>query len=199
MSGKPTEEGWFWEWRTFGAIPERVVERLERYDVRGERNVENDDLYFVSSLTEQNVKLRGDGALLKLKPLLVRLADGLELYEETERLLFAMPAQPRAVAMAAGLLGVTATVDAHVDSVELAALLALPEVRSVRARKRRTQYSVGDGWVELADVEFPRETVRSLGVQSRALDETRRIRELLDPNGELAPVNYVEACRRWRG
>ncbi len=197
MTGKPTEEGWFWEWRTFGAIPESVVERLARYDVRGARDVENADLYFVSSLTEQNVKLRADGAMLKLKPRLVRLADGLELYEETMRLLFAMPAEPRAVTMAAGLLGVTAPVDTPVDADAFAALLDTPAVRSVRARKRRTQYSVGDGWVELADVEFPREAVRSIGMQSRSLDETRRIRELLDPNLELAPVNYVEACRRW--
>ena len=78
-------------------VPESVVERVAAHEVRGAPDLENEDLYFVSSLTEQNVKLRADGSLLKLKPLYARLDDGLELYEETSRLLFPMPASPEAV------------------------------------------------------------------------------------------------------
>jgi hypothetical protein len=199
MTAKPTEEGWFWEWRTFGEIPPRVVDRLARYEVRGEPGTAGRDFYFVSDVTDQNVKLRGR-ELLKLKPLLARLADGVELYEETARLNFALPAPPDAVGMAGSLLGVEVEAGAPLNWFELkAALMAAPGVRFVPVRKRRTQYVVGGGWAELAELEFPGGTVRSLGVQSGSISETRRLRDQLDPAGELEPLNYVGACRRWSG
>lgn len=194
MTTKPGEEGWFWEWRTFGDLPERLVGAVEAYDLRGEPGVEGEDLYLISDATDQNVKLRG--AALKLKPLLARLGDGLELYEESARLVFELPATPDAIAKAASLLGVHVAAGSALGRDELLALIG-PDVLQLSVRKRRTQYTVGDGWVELADLEFPAARVRSLGIQSSSLAETRRIRDLLDPGCSLAPMSYVEACRRW--
>jgi hypothetical protein len=199
MSRKPTEEGWFWEFRAFGDVPAAIAERVAAYERRGAAAVENDDLYFVSSLTDQNVKLRTDSGLLKLKPLLVRLDEGFELYEESERLVFPMPAPPDAVRMAGGLLGVALDARAAVDRDALVAALEAhaPAIRGVRVRKRRTQYSTGDAWIELAELAFPAASMRSLGIQSASLDAVRALRDALDPARALAPAGYVEACRRW--
>src|SRR5687767_10046358 len=119
MAAKPAEEGWFWEWRAFGDLPAAVVAAVELHDVRGAPGVEGEDLYLVSAWTDQNVKLRG--ASLKLKPLLARLGDGLELYEETARLVFDLPAGADAVQKAASLLGVHVEAEAPADRDALVA------------------------------------------------------------------------------
>jgi hypothetical protein len=197
VSRKPTEEGWFWEWRTFGQIPEPIAARVAAYELRGEPAMENEDLYLISTLTDQNVKLRGSGGQLKLKPLLVRLDGGFELYEETERLVFPMPAPPDAIRMAAGLLGIAVETAAPLGLDALLDRLAAgaPEVTAVRVRKLRTQYAAGDGWIELAELEFPGARVRSLGIQSRRLELTRALRDEVDPDRVLEPLGYVAACR----
>lgn len=199
MSGKPTEEGWFWEWRTFGEPPKKTIEIVEGHDVRGKAGEVSDDVYLISTLTTQNVKLREDGSLLKLKPLLAALEDGCELYEETARLVFDMPAGDDAVLRAASLLGTRVELGSRVHaSALLAAFDAQSDVvTTVHTHKVRTQYVAGDGWLELADVTFPGGRVRSLGIQSKHLDETRRLRALVDPDRRLDAMNYVEACRRW--
>jgi hypothetical protein len=199
VSRKPSEEGWFWEWRAFGDVPEEVAARVAAREVRGAPGVENEDLYLISALTDQNVKLREDGGQLKLKPMLARLDDGFELYEETERLVFPMPAAPGAVRMACGLLGVAFEAARPLALDELLGRLAAeaPEVTAVRVRKRRTQYAAGDGWIELAELEFPRAAVRTLGIQSPRLDLTRALRDEVDPDRALEPLGYVAACRRW--
>jgi hypothetical protein len=199
VSRKPSEEGWFWEWRTFGLVPLSVADRVAAYDLRGEPVVENEDLYLISTLTDQNVKLREDGGQLKLKPLLARVGGGFELYEETERLVFPMPAPPEAIRMAGGLLGIALETAAPLGLEDLLARLAAdaPEVTAVRVRKRRTQYAAGDGWIEIAELEFPGGSVRSLGIQSRRLDRTRALRHEVDPERALEPLGYVAACRRW--
>jgi hypothetical protein len=196
MASKPAEEGWFWEWRTFGEPPDSVVRVVEAHEVRGEAGVEGEDLYLVAAATDQNVKLRDE--TLKLKPLLVRLDGGFELYEEARRLVFAFPLDAEAVRMAASLLGLVPAAEEAEDAAALVDALGR-EVRRVAVRKRRTQYAIGDGWAEIADLEFPAGRVRSLGIQSSSLGETRRIRALLDPKGALEPTNYVEACRIWGG
>jgi len=155
-----------------------------------------EDEYFVSSLTDQNVKLRFDQ--LKLKPLLARLDDGLELYEESARLLFDLPSGEEDLVRAAGLLGVSIDAGASNSREDVIRLLSdASPVRFVRVRKRRTQYALGNGWAELAEIWFPRASVWSLGVQSSRIDETRDLRRRLDPEHALEPIGYVEACRRW--
>lgn len=197
MTAKRTEEGWFWEWRAFGMIPSEILGAVRSREVRGTPELESDDEYFVSSSTDQNVKLRA--GTLKLKPLLARLDDGCELYEESERLVFALPVTHDEANRAASLLGLSI---GFADGTSLdagalaAALLAGPSVARVRILKRRTQYAVGAGWVEVAELESGGVATTSLGVQSTSLAETRRIVAELDPARSLAPMGYVEACRR---
>lgn len=198
MSEKTSEEGLFWEWRTFGTIPERVTRTLTRCEVRA-ADVVNDDLYFISTLTDQNVKLRHGADQLKLKPLIVRLDDGLELYEESMRWIWPLPAPPEGVSAAASLLGLSLEVSEAWSAERIRAAFRIRGgiIATVAVKKRRSQYVLGDGWAELADLEFPGGVVRSLGLQSRSLAETRRMRDLLDPERSLPPINYVDACRRW--
>lgn len=198
MSGKPSEQGLFWEWRAFGAIPDEVLGRVRERPVRGNPYTYNDDLYFVSDATEQNVKLRNGGGLLKIKPFYGRLDDGCELYEEAYRLAYALPVTPEAASFAAALLGLDLGADGPLSRDELVAAMDAPPVSVVRVEKRRTQYADGDGWIEIAEIEFPRATVASLGVQSTSLAETRRVRDAVDPDRLLHPMCYVGACRRWR-
>src|SRR5262249_55674808 len=101
-------------------------------------------------------------------------------------------------AMTASLLGVdTGLRDAADRRAFLAAFAGAAGVRQVGVRKRRTQYVLGGGWIEVADLEFPSARVRSIGVQSPRLSDTRRLRGVLDPGRELEPLGYVAACRRW--
>ena len=200
MSRKAGEDGIFWEWRTFGTITDRARRTLARCERRGSGEVVNEDLYFISALTEQNVKLRHGSDQLKLKPLLVRLDDGLELYEESPRWIWPLPAPPEGVAAAAGLLGISleASEPWNVDRLRAAfKIRGSGVITSVTVRKRRTQYLVGEGWAEIAELEFPAGAVTSLGLQSHNLNETRRLRDMLDPDRGLTPMNYVEACRTW--
>jgi hypothetical protein len=196
VSDKASEEGWFWEWRTFGPRPEFAAEVLEGTAIRGSANLICVDEYFISTNTDQNVKLRG--SQLKLKPLLARLPDGIELYEESARLLFEIPIDAEGITKAASLLGVDIPeVDGGERDAIVPALASAPGVSFITVRKRRTQYALGDGWAELAELEFPSGPTWSLGVQSPSIQETRRLRDLLDPEGALEPMGYVEACRRW--
>jgi hypothetical protein len=198
VSGKPVEEGWFWEWRTFGARPEHAARILEAQAVRGNAGLFSYDEYFIADRTDQNVKLRDPQ--LKLKPLLARLADGLELYEESARLLYDLPIDATGLSMAASLLGVEVSAPASATRDEVVRVLgSAAGVRFVPVHKRRTQYTIGEGWAELAEIEFPGGKTWSLGVQSRNLSTTRAIRDMLDPGREFVPMGYVEACRKWGG
>jgi hypothetical protein len=199
VSAKPSEAGLFWEWRTFGTIPDRIVRALSRCEVRGRAGIENEDLYFVSGLTEQNVKLRTGASVFKLKPLLVGLEDGLELYEESDRWIWEMPVAPEGVAAAASLLGVSLETSEpwSADRIRAAFKVRGGVISTILVRKKRTQYVYGGGWAEMAELEFPGGAVRTLGLQSRSLGETRRMRDMLDADRTLVPMNYVAACRKY--
>lgn len=198
MSAIRSEEGWFWEWRTFGALPDEVTARVERLERRGV-SMTGVDEYFVSTRSQQNVKLRDGGAFLKLKPLLVTLSEGFELYEETLRLCFAPPFGRDVVRMATSLLGCAVEPAGPQDAAGLSRLLSVEcdGVRRVVVSKSRSQFVAGTGWVEIVALAFPTARVASLGIQSTRLDEVRRLRATLDPRGVLPAMNYVQACRRW--
>jgi len=178
--------------------PDDVLVRARRRELRGAPDVDNDDLYLVSSATDQNVKLRGDGGFLKLKPLLARLEDGCELFEESLRWSWSMPVPTDGILSAAALLGIDVDVHGPLDADAVVDVLTGSTVEAVRVRKRRTQYVDGDGWLEVAELVFPGARVQSLAIQSPTIAETRRIRAALDPDAVLAPLSYVDACRRWR-
>lgn len=203
---KPPEEGLLWEWRAFGQIDRRLVAKIKDRPVRfGILDQSEEDLYFVSPLSDQNVKLRNyaSGSALKLKLLFAIGPDAIELYKESETYLHRFPITLNEVKEAARLLNVRLDEEALThgsftpDEFAKALAASNPSVIVVDVRKTRTQYLYGEGWIEMADVFFPRDEVQTLSIQSPSLEAVQRILKELEPGGMLEVMNYVEACRRW--
>jgi hypothetical protein len=72
-----------------------------------------------------------------------------------------------------------------------------PAIKRVEVSKTRSQFVVLNGWVEVADMIFPRKTTQSVSIHSyqrRAVNET--LEDLKIEDG-LKVMNYVRACRMW--
>ncbi|HWP45457.1 MAG TPA: hypothetical protein VNO14_19615 [Blastocatellia bacterium] len=206
MTAKPPEEGEVWEWRAFGRISDSLLALVRSHPVRmGILDQQGEDLYFISPASDQNVKLRRAGGrwVLKLKLLLATSDNSIELYSETSKMVFSFPVPAIVFHQAARLLGVSLETSldekAEVSDQQFIESLvtASPPAASVEVAKIRSQYDFECGWVEIADVSFPRGRVQSLSVHSPEIESVRSILSLLQPGPELEAMNYVEACRRW--
>jgi hypothetical protein len=213
LTQKPSEEGRIWEWRAFGSIDRALTSRVTRFPIRAAiRDVVGEDIYFISSQNDQNVKLRFAAGqwLLKFKILLeTKLFDGIpgafELYDESARYTYLLPVGTRELRDAARLLSVSLTDDAVAKQTfgfaELSRVFsrATPSVVRVNVKKRRSQYAFDGGWIELAEASFPTKTVESISAHSMNLDTAQKIVTDLLPSDNLETMNYVQACRRWLG
>ncbi|HYL98164.1 MAG TPA: hypothetical protein VEZ90_04360 [Blastocatellia bacterium] len=208
---KPPEEGLIWEWRAFGRLPLDLKARVDALPVRaGIQDVHDLDIYLISPRNNQNVKLRRLGArwVLKLKQLLETLSSGIDLYREGMNMIYELPVSLERVEEAAVLLETdisNPTTPSHrVDRAELVQLFraASPPVCVVEAPKVRSQFLIEKGWVELADVEFPKRRIQTISVHSHDRAVVEETLSNLDCTDSIAPncleaMNYVEACRRW--
>ena len=204
---KPAEEGELWEWRGFGRVSEALAAEVRSHPIRmGIKDLEGEDLYFVSPVNDQNVKLRRSNRdwFLKLKPLFARTSNSIERYGESASLEFDFPVGPERVREAAGLLEVSVSRDLApntgliADDFIEALTLASPAVITVRVLKKRSQFEFDGGWVELAEVTFPRCHTESISIHSYDSSVVERILDRLQPGGDMEAMNYVQACRRWR-
>ena len=201
---KPPEEGRIWEWRAFGQVSETLDAKVRAYPVRFS-DLRGDDIYLISPLSDQNVKLRSyaRGWVLKLKLLFETKAAPFELYDESSEFTYQFPVALDRLKDAARLLGVTLPVGAHSfdrlnDEEFVKALVeSSPAVSKTRVSKRRSQYQFEKGWLELADVKFPTRDIQSVSVHSSEIEVVKEMIERLQPGDELEPMNYIEACRRW--
>lgn len=203
---KPAEEGRIWEWRAFGRITDELAEKVRAYPIRlGVDDLRGEDLYLVSPLSDQNVKLRryAKGWVLKFKLLLETEPGGFELYKESAEFTYRLPVTLDELKAAAELLAVelpehdpTTKTFGERDFVNALAGSS-PPAQETRVSKRRSQYQCGDGWIELADVEFESCEVQSISLHSQHIDEVREMLKSLQPGEELETMNYIEACRRW--
>ena len=203
---KPAEEGKIWEWRAFGRINDVLAEKVRAYPIRfGIDDLRGQDLYLVSPLNDQNVKLRryAKGWVLKFKLLLETESGGFELYKESAEFTYRMPVKIDELKAAAELLSIELPendlayqVFEEPDFVN-ALIRSSPPAHQTNVSKRRSQYQCGDGWIELADVEFETREVQSISVHSQGIDEVRGVIESLQLGDELETMNYIEACRRW--
>ena len=203
---KPPEEGKIWEWRAFGRIDDELARKVCSYPIRlGVKDLLGEDIYLVSPLSDQNVKLRkySGGWLLKFKLLLEIKPGGFELYKETAQFTYPFPISFDTLKEAARLLAIK--LPDNVSSVEkfgeqeFVQTLAQssPPALETCVSKRRSQYQFENGWVELTDVEFKTARVQSLSVNSREIETVKRMLSQLESGDELEPMNYIEACRRW--
>lgn len=203
---KPPEEGLLWEWRAFGEIDRRLVAKIQDRPVRlGILNQPEEDLYFVSPLSDQNVKLRNyaSGSALKLKLLFAVGPDSIELYKESETYVHRFPVTRGELEEAARLLKVLLSEKSLAperftpEAFAQALAESTPSVITVDVKKTRTQYLHDGGWIEIADVFFSNGHVQTISIQSPNLEAVQRILKELHPAGQLEVMNYVEACRRW--
>jgi hypothetical protein len=203
---KPPEEGRIWEWRAFGRITETLAAQVRAYPIRfGLSDLRGDDIYLISPHSDQNVKLRryASGWVLKLKLLFETKTGPFELYNESAEFTYHFPVALDRLKDAARLLGVTLPLAAlsigTFAEAEFVKALAesSPAVAESRVSKRRSQYQFENGWLELADVKFATRSIQSVSVHSPDIEVVREMLERLQPGEELAPMNYIEACRRW--
>lgn len=203
---KPAEEGKIWEWRAFGRINDVLAEKVRAYPIRlGIEDLRGQDLYLVSPLNDQNVKLRryAKGWVLKFKLLLDTEPGGFELYKESAEFTYRMPVRFDELKAAAQLLSIKLPDSDFANEVfeepdfVKALIRSSPPAHETTVSKRRSQYQWGDGWIELADVEFETREVQSISVHSQRIDEVRGMLESLELDDGLETMNYIEACRRW--
>jgi hypothetical protein len=203
MSKLP-EEGEIWEWRAFGRISDALRERVRARPVR--MNIvdqQEEDIYFISPANDQNVKLRLWRGLwlLKLKLFLRKGTNAIELYSESQRMMFAFPVPRQTLAIAARLLAVkpaeTAEFSFEKDQFIEAIERATPPALVVRVSKVRSQFEFGQGWVEIAKAKFPRIEIETISIHSPQMEAVEKIIAELDIPSSLETMNYVEACRRW--
>lgn len=203
---KAPEEGQIWEWRAFGRVSDDLKARVQAYPIRmGIQDRVEDDLYFISAHSDQNVKLRksGDEWTLKFKFLLAQGARSIELYRESLSTIYRFPVEAIRLQEAAKLLDVTLPESARLSGVydkesfvkTLAA--CTPSVSTVRVSKMRSQFQYDGGWMELAYITFPGAHTESLSIQSPDIRVVEEMLDAMQPGPELEVMNYIEACRRW--
>ena len=203
---KAPEEGEIWEWRAFGRPSETTLNIILNHPIRmGVKDQQGEDLYLISPISDQNVKLRQwRGAwVLKFKLLLTTAARGIELYTETAGWVHRFPIGPELLSHAARLLGTrlpspgtSATTLSAEDLIDVLAR-AKPPIAEVRVAKLRSQFEFEDGWVELSEARFPNRHIHSLSIHSPKTEVVESILDQLETSPEMEVMNYVEACRRW--
>lgn len=203
---KAPEEGKIWEWRTFGRINDELARKVRIYPIRlGISNLPVKDVYLISPLSDQNVKLRWyfSGLYLKFKLLLDTKPGQIELYSESVQYTYPFPISFEVLQEATRLLQVTlpdttSASDTFTpdDTVRVLAA-ASPSVVRVKVEKVRSQYQFDGGWIEMADAECGQHHVQTISIHSEKLEVVERMVKSLQPGDELEVMNYVEACRRW--
>ena len=156
--------------------------------------------------SDQNVKLRRypSGWVLKHKLLFETRTGSFELYNESAEFTYRFPVDFETLQEASRLLKVELpdTVMATASFIEEDFVKALaessPGVAETRVAKIRSQYQFDNGWLELADVTFAKHNVQSISIHSPDLEIVKKMVNRLQPGDELEPMNYIEACRRWR-
>jgi len=203
---KAPEEGEVWEWRAFGEPTETTLKTILNHPFRmGVKDQPEEDLYLISPISDQNVKLRRwkDEWVLKFKLLLTTAERKIELYTETAGWVHRFPIRTELLSHAAQLLGTRlgeaprASAKLSVEELIGALTHATPPIVEVRVIKLRTQFEFEGGWVELADARFPNNSIQSLSIHSPKTEVVESILDQLHTSSEMEVMNYVEACRRW--
>jgi hypothetical protein len=205
MTVKAPEEGNIWEWRAFGVVSSELMSKVRSLPVRnGLVDHPDEDVYLLSPVSDQNVKLRKiEGRwVLKFKELLEKAPDSIELYYESQARIFDLPVTEDIMMSAAVLLrAVLPAFPAHsqYERDEIIAIFAgaNPPVAVVDVPKLRSQFVVDGGWVEHADVHFSRRNLETISIHSLDKQVVERVLRSLRPDSHLEVLNYIDACRRW--
>lgn len=209
---KAPEEGYVWEWRAFGKLPQTLVDKIKEQPIRIDdngnslSNILGQDLYLISPDSDHNIKLRksiGSDWLLKFKLLLATETHSIELYQESDKKIYRFPLRRAVVEETAELLKTSLPenfpTSGRIDADELIHILngSTPQVENVLVGKIRSQHQFPNGWVELAEVTFPNHRTQSISLHAYERGEVENLCAQLQPVDELEVMNYLQACRRW--
>jgi hypothetical protein len=209
---KAPEEGYVWEWRAFGKLRQTLVEKIKAQPVRVDdngnslQNILGQDLYLISSTSEHNIKLRktiGGDWSLKFKLLLRSEAPSIELYQESDKKFYRFPITRGVVEETAELLNITLPqsfpAGSKITADDFVEILkdSTPAVAAILVGKSRSQYQFANGWVELADVAFPKHHTQSISLHAFERQGLEKLLAQLPVDDNLEVMNYLEACRRW--
>jgi exopolyphosphatase / guanosine-5'-triphosphate,3'-diphosphate pyrophosphatase len=185
-----------WEWRTFG---ERFGECDQRFESLVPEGVqEGDEVYLLSPVTDENVKIRD--RLMDIKRLQQVNADGLEQWRPVMKAAFPLPAAP--VGEVFDALGVPApsllrgayTLDQLIEEL----IKPGGRVGTVLAHKKRAQYRIDGCLAERTEVVVDRERTRTVAIESE--DPARVIAVVRDLGlGRFENTSYPRGLKRLIG
>jgi len=158
-----------WEWRTFG---ESFGEADARFAALTPSDVqETDELYFLSSANDENVKVRFD--LMDIKTLVEVNVDGLEQWKPVMKAKFPLPAAEVKKVLAALGVAVTSLARENYTLDQFISELGQPGgLRAVKVHKKRTRYKIGGCTSEMTEVVADGRKTRTVALE---LEDAARV------------------------
>ncbi len=153
-----------WEWRTFGETLGESDDRFAALEPAGVR--ESDELYLLSPITDENVKIRD--LLMDIKTLEQVNPDGLEQWKPIMKGAFPLPAAE--VKHVFNALGIAPPplARAHYTLEQFVAELVEPSgrLRVVKVHKSRTRYKIDGCMSEMTEVVADGRKTRTVAIES---------------------------------
>lgn len=152
-----------WEWRTFG---ESFGDAEVKYAALTPSDVqETDELYLLSTATDENVKVRFD--LMDIKTLVEVNTDGLEQWKPVMKAKFPLPAaEAQRVLEALGVKVPSLARDSYTLHQFVGELGEPNGLRAVEVHKKRVRYKVNGCTSELTDVVAEGRKTRTVALES---------------------------------
>jgi exopolyphosphatase / guanosine-5'-triphosphate,3'-diphosphate pyrophosphatase len=184
-----------WEWRTFGesfGAADTRFAALTPSDVQ-----ETDELYFLSSNNDENVKVRFD--LMDIKTLVEVNADGLERWKPVMKAKFPQPAAEVKKVLEALGITVASLTRAEYTLDQFVNELAGPNgLRAVKVHKKRLRYKINGCTSELTDVVADGQKNRTVALELE--DATRVIATVRDMELDCFPnISYPRGLKQMVG
>jgi len=182
-----------WEWRTFGESFGESDDRFAQLDPGGVQ--ESDEIYFLSPVGDQNVKVRD--RLMDIKTLEKVNSDGLEQWKPVMKGSFPLPAAE--VKKVFDALGVVPPVLTRADYAldQFVEELAKPggRLRVVNVHKKRTRYKIDGCMSEMTDVVADGRKIRTVAIESE--DPARVIATVRKFGlGRFENINYPRGLKQ---
>jgi exopolyphosphatase/guanosine-5'-triphosphate,3'-diphosphate pyrophosphatase len=185
-----------WEWRTFGESFGESDGRLAALESLGVQ--ESDELYLLSPVTDENVKVRD--LLMDIKTLKQVNSDGLEQWEPVMKGAFPLPVPEVKHVLEA--LGIAPPPLARPDYTleQFVAELVEPSgrLRAVKVHKKRTRYKVDGCMSEMTEVVADGRKTRTVAIESEDPTRVMAARRKLGLDG-FENINYPRGLKQLVG
>jgi exopolyphosphatase / guanosine-5'-triphosphate,3'-diphosphate pyrophosphatase len=185
-----------WEWRTFGESFGEADDRFAALEPGGVQ--ESDELYLLSPVTDENVKVRD--LLMDIKTLEQVNSDGLEQWKPIMKGAFPLPASE--VTNVFNALGIVPPPLARADYTleQFVAELAEPSgrLRVVKVHKKRTRYKIDGCMSEMTEVVADGRKTRTVAIESEDPARVIAARRKLGLDG-FENINYPRGLKQLVG